>query len=482
MKMKQILSMLLIAGLLGGPAKGGYLQDSDFASASYITGLGGSVSQLLNTSKIYDSVNGQLLDATIAGFTTPSAVLTTKGDLLTHNGTIEQRLLIGSDYQLLMASSSSASGIVWVTPSIGAIDGVAKSANGLVYSTSSLVAQHADASFPGLVSTGAQTMAGNKVFTGSVRSNSAFLLEDPGAGTNAITFLAPTLAGAYSLTWPVNNGTNGYFLQNDGSGVLSWATPGSASGFATTALDNLASVAINTALLPGADNTIDLGSASFNWNDAFLKGGAFFQETGAGTEFVSISAPSSLTASYALTLPTTDGNSGEFLQTNGVGVLTWATAGGGAGSNYLWSGYHDSDCAWAMPGAGAMTDLNIDATCGFTETFNVNFGTVSSYDDGTPGNNLPGLRFSPPVTGFYEVCINSGSLDNTAIYQIYDGVQVWNAAFHNTAGSVDTCFHYNATGTGPTNLRIQLGSGGGGMNINNNTNIRSTVEWNIHKL
>lgn len=34
-------------------------------------------------------------------------------------------------------------------------------------------------------------------------------------------------------------------------------------------------------------------------------------------------------ASYTLTLPTSDGASGEFLQTNGSGVLTWAAAGGG---------------------------------------------------------------------------------------------------------------------------------------------------------
>ena len=33
-------------------------------------------------------------------------------------------------------------------------------------------------------------------------------------------------------------------------------------------------------------------------------------------------------ASYTLTFPTTDGNNEEFLQTNGSGVLTWASAGG----------------------------------------------------------------------------------------------------------------------------------------------------------
>lgn len=51
--------------------------------------------------------------------------------------------------------------------SIGTIDSVTKSANGLVISGSSLIAQTADASFPGLVSTGAQTFAGNKAATGT---------------------------------------------------------------------------------------------------------------------------------------------------------------------------------------------------------------------------------------------------------------------------------------------------------------------------
>jgi len=40
------------------------------------------------------------------------------------------------------------------------------------------------------------------------------------------------------------------------------------------------------------------------------------------------SPPHSAGASYTLTFPTTDGNSSQFLQTNGSGVLTWADAGG----------------------------------------------------------------------------------------------------------------------------------------------------------
>ena len=50
------------------------------------------------------------------------------------------------------------------------------------------------------------------------------------------------------------------------------ATP---TGFATTALTNLASVAINTALISDTDNTDDLGSSSKKWKDAYIAGTSY---------------------------------------------------------------------------------------------------------------------------------------------------------------------------------------------------------------
>jgi len=55
--------------------------------------------------------------------------------------------------------------------------------------------------------------------------------------------------------------------------AFSCGTSGGGSG-ATTALDNLASVAINAALLPGTTDTIALGSTSKNWSDLWLGSGA----------------------------------------------------------------------------------------------------------------------------------------------------------------------------------------------------------------
>lgn len=51
----------------------------------------------------------------------------------------------------------------------------------------------------------------------------------------------------------------------------------------------------------------------------------------AGTEYVGIKSPASLSATYTLTLPGDDGSSGEVLTTNGSGVLSWATASSGSG-------------------------------------------------------------------------------------------------------------------------------------------------------
>lgn len=88
-------------------------------------------------------------------------------------------------------------------------------------------------------------------------------LEDPGVGTNKITFQAPTLAGDYTLTWPTTDGAPGEVLGTDGSGVLSWGAapapsiPDGITGF---------NLAFASASVPGFSAgrllTFDLANAS----------------------------------------------------------------------------------------------------------------------------------------------------------------------------------------------------------------------------
>lgn len=57
------------------------LQNSDFATSAQITGAGGTIAQLLNTSKVYDSTNAQLLDTTIAAKVSSSRSISTTAPL-----------------------------------------------------------------------------------------------------------------------------------------------------------------------------------------------------------------------------------------------------------------------------------------------------------------------------------------------------------------------------------------------------------------
>jgi len=67
------------------------------------------------------------------------------------------------------------------------------------------------------------------------------------------------------------------------------------------------------------------------------------------------SPPHSASASYTLTMPTTDGNSSQFLQTNGSGVLTWAEAGGANTPRFLVSKASDQSIS-----QGTTTKVTFD--------------------------------------------------------------------------------------------------------------------------
>lgn len=98
------------------------------------------------------------------------------------------------------------------------------------------------------------------------------ILQETGAGTDSITLAAPAaIATSYSLTLPAAQSGASELLQNNGSGVLSWVSITGAGG-ATLALDNLASVAINTSLLSDSDNVDNLGDATHDWKDIYFQG------------------------------------------------------------------------------------------------------------------------------------------------------------------------------------------------------------------
>jgi hypothetical protein len=90
---------------------------------------------------------------------------------------------------------------------------------------------------------------------------------DIGSGAVGLTLLgSQTVSGKGELVYTDEDNndiiiTTGGFIN---AAAISTGT------FATVALDNLASVAINTSLLPGTDDSIDLGSATKQWKDIYF--------------------------------------------------------------------------------------------------------------------------------------------------------------------------------------------------------------------
>lgn len=151
-----------------------------------------------------------------AGFTNP---MTTAGDIIIGgSGGTPLRLAATTNGFVLTLSGGSP---VWSastggTTSIGTINSQSKSANGLVITGSSLVAQTADASFPGMVSIGTQTFAGAKTFSTSISTPA---INDNSAG------LTITASSGQNLTIVTQAGGRLKFTANEGLDIEEISTP-----------------------------------------------------------------------------------------------------------------------------------------------------------------------------------------------------------------------------------------------------------------
>jgi hypothetical protein len=155
--------------------------------------------------------------------------------------------------------------------------GSSPNANAATLSSQVLNLEPASASFPGVVTTGTQTMAGAKTFSTSIASISHIV---NGTTSGAVTIGAGATVTSYSLVLPAAQGAASTFLQNDGSGNLSWVA---GSSGANTALSNLTTTSINQDLLPDVTETRALGSASKIWRTVFAEFQNFYNGSSVGT-------------------------------------------------------------------------------------------------------------------------------------------------------------------------------------------------------
>jgi len=148
-----------------------------------------------------------------------------------------------------------------------------------------------------LVSTAGSTMTGDLVMD----NQADIRFEEATAnGNNYIALQAPAaIASNITLTLPAADGSNGQSLTTNGSGTLSWGSASDATKMPLAGGNFTGDIQLN------AQQEVRFADAD-------------------SSNYVGFKAPATVGSNVVWTLPTADGSNGQYLKTNGSGVLDWA--------------------------------------------------------------------------------------------------------------------------------------------------------------
>jgi len=150
----------------------------------------------------------------------------------------------------------------------------------------------------------------------------------------------PTGAVAGQLWLDTTSATSPTLKYYDGADDISLATIDHSANTvnwldSTVSITGLSTTATGTVLtLSDSVNTTTVNLIIDNQKEI-----RFRETTANGTNYVALKAPASVSADLTFTLPATDGTAGQVLQTNGSGVLSFATVGGLAWQSVQTTGF-----------------------------------------------------------------------------------------------------------------------------------------------
>lgn len=168
-----------------------------------------------------------------------------------------------------------------------------------------------------------------------IRTNRKLKLFESSGANFASLRSAASLSADIEFELPSAHGNAGDVLSNNGSGVLSFVSkvsgPASATDEAIARFDGTTGALLQNSTVLISDAGAISGAASLSASGAVsaatlaASSALTLEETGAGTDVITIQAPASIAAPYTLTLPVDDGAAGEVLSTDGSGVLSWVS-------------------------------------------------------------------------------------------------------------------------------------------------------------
>lgn len=195
--------------------------------------------------------------------------------------------------------------------------------------------------------------------------------------------------------------------------------------------------------------------------------------TGASAGYVGLQAATSGT-NQTYTLPSSDGLSGQVIQTNGVGVLSWVnqSAGGGGGSN---TGSGTSTTRTAFTATGGQTTFSVTYVVGQVDVY-MNGSKLLANNDFTANNGTSIVLATGATSGDIVEAVTYTSQWITSGSNLYYangsiGVGTTNPASRIHVASANTAFAIgtiridgaNATGVidAPTTINAVTGGGAG---------------------
>ncbi|MEZ0391636.1 MAG: beta strand repeat-containing protein [Pseudobdellovibrionaceae bacterium] len=212
----------------------------------------------------------------------------------------------------------------------------------------------------------------------------------------------------------------------------------------------------------GAITSRPYGTATGNTGQILLR-----ELAANGANTVTFRAPDALASDVAFTLPSGDGSSGQVLQTNGSGILSWVTAGGGGGSSFVDGG----------------NSFGTNATLGTNDSRPLAFETNNTTRIAISQDGSVGIGTASPAA-FLDVRngLGAGSYSNSAIFKAHEtsyansGTQI---SIRDASG--ETYLRQNSpSGThtlGGANdfFIMNTASGGGSIHLGTNSKIRMSL-------
>lgn len=285
----------------------------------------GTANQLTYYASTGTAVSGNA-NATISGGALTLGVLSSVAGSLVLTGSSSGTVTINTPsvagtWTLTLPDNNGTNGQALVTDGNGVTSWAAVGGSGTV--SNGNTNELAYYSSTGIVVSGNTNVRANAgALTLGVAGTAAGSIVLSGATSGTVTLSTAAIAGNWSLVLPATDGANGQALVTDGSGNTSWAAVGGSGTVNTGNADEIAFYSATGNAVSGNTNvrassgTLTLGANGSAAGALALSGSTL------GLVTIAVAASA---GTWTLTLPTSDGTSGQVLTTDGSGVTSWTT-------------------------------------------------------------------------------------------------------------------------------------------------------------